>query len=78
LLVILLVNGADGRVVAVGQAWTLSQPPRPGAGALWEPLDLGSASDIRVAAARFWPSTRWPYTPFVMSTLECPRTSETT
>src|SRR5215212_6242723 len=34
--------------------------------------------DIRAAAARFWPSTRCPYTSFVMATLECPRTSETT
>jgi hypothetical protein len=53
-----------------------------GAGGLWEPLreplGVSSTSDIRAAAARFWPSTRCQYTSFVIATLECPRTSETT
>jgi hypothetical protein len=49
-----------------------------GEGGPWEPLDLSSASDIRAAATRFWPSTSCPYTSFVIATLECPRTSETT
>src|SRR5829696_9176115 len=64
-------------------ALSCAQPASgPGAGVLWEPvwepLGFSSTWDIRAAAARFWPSTRCPYTSFVMATLECPRTSETT
>jgi hypothetical protein len=72
----------------VRQRFPLSKPSfraqpasASGGGGLWEPLrkplGVSSASDIRVAAARFWPSTRCQYTSFVMATLECPRTSET-